>query len=593
MEQELRKTIENTLKRCGIYYRLFSRVKAPASLEHKYELKIYDETNHIQDLIGFRINVYFEEDLEICQELLKKVFVIGPKDWELTDSDVTEFEPSKINGVFYLPKYLVDKISKQTWDYGIDPTVEIQIKTVLFEGWHEIEHDMRYKNKALWKQNQTYGRKFNSILATLELCDHSITQILEDFAHQLYTEGKWEDMIRLHYRVKMTDSPIIKELDELLKDKEHNRIAKQLFKTPKRELIKEILRYNTDIILDVNTIIALMNEHLIHNEDVSRILAENKISLVEMGKPKGGYKGTTFQALTDNLVGRADAFLDTGTLGVDGAFREASQAIREWAKERYRNIFPNISDVIEHEEHKDYGYGVRIECDDRTHYFFMETTHLDSQTPNAMWVTQAKIWEDKGNLHITVSNRYKTNALLNPQERVMYFSLPGFYMEICWNVGVLDVIPMKNECFIVKTEANRISLSALLQHQERRQPVVVICVPSVKESTYGVEWIDDIMLKSFTREVWRYAHVCVCEVCKDDELHGKEGIYLYPTKELIKQHELPHVCYYSREQIKECDYDHSLGLYQEMVDGKIVNGEAACFHQLVDMLKCWNVGCVY
>lgn len=38
----------------------------------------------------------------------------------------------------------------------IDDTFEIQIKTMFFEGWHEIEHDMRYKGEELWKNYKAF-----------------------------------------------------------------------------------------------------------------------------------------------------------------------------------------------------------------------------------------------------------------------------------------------------------------------------------------------------------------------------------------------------------------------------------------------------
>ena len=84
--------------------------------------------------------------------------------WSTSERSEEEFKPTKLNGVCRLPEYLRSEISTETWDMYIDDTFEIQIKTMFFEGWHEIEHDMRYKGEELWKNYKGFSRYFNSIL---------------------------------------------------------------------------------------------------------------------------------------------------------------------------------------------------------------------------------------------------------------------------------------------------------------------------------------------------------------------------------------------------------------------------------------------
>ena len=94
----------------------------------------------------------------------------------------------------------------------IDDTFEIQIKTMFFEGWHEIEHDMRYKGEELWKNYKGFSRYFNSILATLELCDKSMVTLFEDLGHSLYKSGRWSDMIKSHFRLKLGEGQLYPEV---------------------------------------------------------------------------------------------------------------------------------------------------------------------------------------------------------------------------------------------------------------------------------------------------------------------------------------------------------------------------------------------
>ena len=65
-----------------------------------------------------------------------------------------------------------------------------RLRPMFFEGWHEIEHDMRYKGEELWKNYKGFSRYFNSILATLELCDKSMVTLFEDLDIP-YKSGRW------------------------------------------------------------------------------------------------------------------------------------------------------------------------------------------------------------------------------------------------------------------------------------------------------------------------------------------------------------------------------------------------------------------
>lgn len=49
------------------------------------------------------------------------------------------------------------------------------------------------KDSAFGIGNEALARKMNSILATLELCDDSIVQLLEDLGHQHYKDKLWCD----------------------------------------------------------------------------------------------------------------------------------------------------------------------------------------------------------------------------------------------------------------------------------------------------------------------------------------------------------------------------------------------------------------
>ena len=98
VEQDLKRIISDRLEQCGLYYRCFSRIKTASSMAHKFALKDYGaENKKLQDLVGVRINLYFDDDVEICQNIVENTFdVIG---WSTSERSEEEFKPTKLNGV--------------------------------------------------------------------------------------------------------------------------------------------------------------------------------------------------------------------------------------------------------------------------------------------------------------------------------------------------------------------------------------------------------------------------------------------------------------------------------------------------------------
>ena len=182
---DLLSIIEEKLRKAGFYYRVAYRVKAVDSMVDKLIFKDYrrpgteNEDKKMQDLVGIRIILYFTDDLAICRNLLDTLFS-EPGQWETTENNEYEFKAMKINGIFKMPAYLTKTIINPVLSEYIDDTFEIQVRTNSFEGWHEIEHDLRYKGSAFGIGNEVLARKMNSILATYELCDDSIVGLLED-----------------------------------------------------------------------------------------------------------------------------------------------------------------------------------------------------------------------------------------------------------------------------------------------------------------------------------------------------------------------------------------------------------------------------
>lgn len=94
----LEEDIRNILNRAGIYFRIFSRAKTPFSIAQKLEKPGYGFGEHdkkMQDLIGLRVVVYYQDDMDIVRTILEKTFrQVG--EWSKTDNTEEEFKASKL-----------------------------------------------------------------------------------------------------------------------------------------------------------------------------------------------------------------------------------------------------------------------------------------------------------------------------------------------------------------------------------------------------------------------------------------------------------------------------------------------------------------
>ena len=71
VEQDLKRIISDRMEQCGMYYREFSRIKTSGSMAQKLETKEYGEgRKKLQDLVGVRVNLYFDDDVDICRNIM-------------------------------------------------------------------------------------------------------------------------------------------------------------------------------------------------------------------------------------------------------------------------------------------------------------------------------------------------------------------------------------------------------------------------------------------------------------------------------------------------------------------------------------------
>lgn len=514
VKTELLSIIEEKLKKAGFYYRIVYRVKELDSMVEKLLYKDYrrvggeNEDKKMQDLVGIRIILYFADDLPICRNLLDTLF-IEPGHWNTTEINEYEFKAMKINGIFRLPAYLSKTIVNSALSDYVDDTFEIQVRTNSFEGWHEIEHDLRYKGSAFGIGNEVLARKMNSILATLELCDDSVVKLLEDLGHQHYKDKKWTDMVRCHYRLKMTNEALNEEIKQIFY--EDNELAKTFFKFDRCIVIEYFWKTTADraYLLNVNTIIKTVNMLGPNDDRIREIFAKidsKKEESSENGKRK---RFEPFKEFGEYTVFKASTYLDVTSSVYESSFKKAANFIYSWVRSRFCEVFPDIPYDIDYYRNEKPGFSVDVKYDPSKLLFSERTTHVDSKIASRIWISNASIVFDGKGLKFTVTNQYAEAVDRYRDNENVLFSRPNFYGEIADNIGICDVERLHEEIIpIGKNEYEK--LTDLIDNSNRQFPVVVFMI---KDTT----WSSKFDVDYFAYLVGYYAHVKILDksCCED------------------------------------------------------------------------------
>lgn len=258
--EEIRRIIEAKIGKSGILFRVFGRGKSEDSLNKKiYNPKknYSNDGKKIQDAIGIRVVVYFSEDIRVVHEILNSAFTINKHDSQIDIPSGVEFSVTRYNLVYKLPTSISQSFDLVKNNRPIDNTFEVQIRTVLSEGWHEVEHDLRYKQTQYWENHPDMSRALNAISATLETSESGMNYIFDSLAHRHYKEQNWQAMIAFKFKMRLSgdlanDLKII-----LIANKE---IAKKILRCNRQAIITAFSDATPHIPLTVDNAIFVWNE---------------------------------------------------------------------------------------------------------------------------------------------------------------------------------------------------------------------------------------------------------------------------------------------------------------------------------------------
>ena len=255
--QQLASEISDSLTRCGLIFRIFSRVKSESSIRKKQEVKYADKKVKLQDMIGVRIVLYLQDDVDA----LALYYSVGDVVKKAIDEfDSSTFRPQRLNITNRIPAELMDDFLAALPDEfkdRIEPTYEIQIRTVFSEGWHEVEHDLRYKCKEDWHGCEPYSRALNGVIATLETAEWNMRAIFAEMARHNFMHSNFSAMLRNKFHLRFKQESLSEGLVSYLNKNRHH--AEAALNVDRLIVIYTLLIHKGDFDLTYDNLFFLIN----------------------------------------------------------------------------------------------------------------------------------------------------------------------------------------------------------------------------------------------------------------------------------------------------------------------------------------------
>lgn len=285
---EIRLEIEQRLEKLGLFCRIFARGKSLSSIDHKLKLKsdVYKDGKKMQDIVGVRIVLYFADDVDVVYEYMKNLpnYVDesnSEKEILQLDKDIPLkkigklydklFMPERLNLIFRMSPELTDRLCMALYSCEfsnlIDNTYEVQIRTIFSEGWHEVEHDLRYKCKGdpMWDYCREESRMLNGIYASLETTEASMRSLFDSIAYKNLKRRDWVAMLRNKFCIRFEDGSLSGDVCDLL-TADNAFLGKELYKFRRGNLFLLLRSLPTRIPRKMDNIVFLINRARMRDE---------------------------------------------------------------------------------------------------------------------------------------------------------------------------------------------------------------------------------------------------------------------------------------------------------------------------------------
>lgn len=275
IKSNIEKEIKSDLDRIGVHYRIHSRIKEKDSLLKKISDKgegyYAPEGQKVQDVFGFRITTYFDDDVKLLWNLFEtKYSGVGVYD----KVDPESFKPLRKNLICKFStneKDIFDDIKLEDRTYLlVDNTFEIQFRTTFSEGWHEVDHTLRYKCKSDWEELIEESRMLNGFYALLETSDKALLALFEDLSYHHYKKKNWEAMLRTKFRINFNKSSLDEEICNILNN--NIDLAKGIFRVDRNDIISKVAYSRLHVPISFDNLVFLINFTKLKSEAISELL---------------------------------------------------------------------------------------------------------------------------------------------------------------------------------------------------------------------------------------------------------------------------------------------------------------------------------
>jgi ppGpp synthetase/RelA/SpoT-type nucleotidyltranferase len=241
--KEYVETLQNVLKKLLDKYKIQAqavqgRTKDIESLKlnlkvDKYKNKTIQSTREIIDLAACRVIFYLDRDIN----KFKNVLFIEFQNQETKN----KWSKNNYNAYHFIGTFSKERTKLSEYEKFKDLTFEIQLTTVLYHGWNELDHDLFYKDKA--KLKKVLPAKFKELKEIaegimekqLKKAQNSWSYIYEQY--ELAAEGKTIFDIKNLQQLSLSDNN-----NEIHKNLERfNQITEEVRDIPEEQDLKTLL----------------------------------------------------------------------------------------------------------------------------------------------------------------------------------------------------------------------------------------------------------------------------------------------------------------------------------------------------------------
>lgn len=274
--------LSQRISQSGIMFRIFGRAKSLRSLEHKMAIKgekYRSGKGKIEDMIGIRIVLYFTEDVDAVDMWLNDTDLV---DRSADEPDEFTFRPQRLNLVKRIPQELINDFRQslpEEYAEYLNDTYEIQIRTVFSEGWHEVEHDLRYKCKEDWSGCENFSRQLNGVIATLETAQWSMGAIFREMAYKNWMMGNYRPMLRNKLLLRLANDNYSPKVLEYLKT--NTDVTKQLIEADRLVFVVMLLNHKQSIPLTYDNVVFLINRFEIMDEGLMKLESAETKAMID------------------------------------------------------------------------------------------------------------------------------------------------------------------------------------------------------------------------------------------------------------------------------------------------------------------------